>query len=172
SIRPRWSIEHDLSGANPVGLSSQRRRVPVVIPEDDGLLVFQPLQVTRRLTTGRVRRIALVYRPDRDAVVVVGGHMPGRCRSVRQGNLRGDFRIVPGPRNHDGASSLLMGADTERQEKRRKNKASTELHAHALCTSIALHAEATFPGPRHHGSRWPSALSFSHLLGGLVRACR
>src|SRR6266487_2795589 len=54
---PRCSVEYDLSGPNPVGLGSEGWCLPAVVPNDDGLLLPQPVHVTGRFVTGRVDRV-------------------------------------------------------------------------------------------------------------------
>jgi hypothetical protein len=63
-------IEDDLSGSDPVFFSLQWGLVVSVVPNDNWLLLLQPLQVARRFVTRRIDLVALVYRPHRDAVVI------------------------------------------------------------------------------------------------------
>ncbi len=114
--------EYDFPGLDPVGLGPERRRVPLVIPDDLRLLLLEPIQVTGRLVAGPVNRIALVDGPNRDLVIVVSGDVLGRADRISQRNLECCYRrVVPRPGDGGGGRAglprqpIVNGGDCGRQ---------------------------------------------------------
>src|SRR5712691_6617030 len=67
-----------------------------VVPNQDGLLLFQPVEVTWGFMAGSIPGIALVNRPHRYPVVIVGSRVLWRSLGIRERYFkRRHHRVVP-----------------------------------------------------------------------------
>lgn len=79
-----------------------------VVPEDDGVLFFEPFHVTGWLTARGVDGILLVDGPDGDLVVVLSGDRFGRADRVGERDFDpGHNGVVPG--SGDGGFGTVRG---------------------------------------------------------------
>src|SRR5215469_12674756 len=109
-----WGVKGDrrikdyFPSLDPLHFAIQLRRVPVLIPDDDRLLLLQPIQIARRLAIGCVDRVALINRPNRDAVVIIGGGVFRRSRRIRQRQFQGGHRrVIPSSWDRRPPAGLL-----------------------------------------------------------------
>ena len=85
-----------------------------VVPEDDGVLFFEPFHVADWLAAGGVDGILLVDGADGDLVVVVSGDRFGRADGVGERDFEGGHDgVVPSAWDNGFGGGLEWGAGLE-----------------------------------------------------------